>query len=1097
MLLPRYKLKQEELLSDIVKRELASYKKILKSKVLWGDRLSKSLYFVAFLPAISLLVLLLLSKLKYDSANAAETEGLVSAVYAVGGIVAALTGMLIAILAIAAQVNSLYIGGSESLFRVLISRTRYKPVAVLAVGTIVGALIGCIYNGSEPYWIVFSSVVILICFGSATVIAELMVLFRAAGTFGREVATTMFVNQLKKDNRRALLAELKRRIAWNVLTHKLKEMGFDWLIWAPEQGKGQVRYCLSKVGRFVSNVRFEPLWRLARMWGLEPLSEKESTATGFIMRGRDRPIVCIWPGQILESKEAAVVVGGDQPDINVQALIDNAFLFSRRSPFMGPKVDWDDFGDLIRRQIKEANARELRNTLRSFYDIVEDYMSCLEQVKVEHPRPSLFGITEYQPPSLEAIGFWEILTNIRSIKDKSCLGSLIRFVRGLADISFGIREGLGYYKEVLGFLRALYVHGVEDYEFGTEIKSLTAESFKFHGHSLISHFVTREKEKEAIENVSLVIEYTKIYYTELCDILSNIWQTGDEETFDELLEQLNSPLGMSFHGDAVNHYRLAERKLEHFKKSGTLDTDLGQKSYRQFEFARMDVEIQDLRYLGDLSVSAWLAEVVSVRKMDAVRAKPLIEKSIGYISNLGRLIEAYLYASSFGLRDSPLGYDSWEHTSRAPSKGYRSQLAFEGWIQPFWILVALKKLSGEKQIEVDVKRIRLLNPFRDYHYERLQGAIETIVQHKEKHEWFVEGIDWEIAKERLLKIFQEIKELQRKMDFERLLTAPISQKKVERFKAECLKGYLQKRKLYELIKRFKSINRVEDAEGWSGKPCTVDVLGKEEFIEDWHIGFPGGEGNGDFLGQIETLQFSKWLENNLKEAGVVTSFGELTNLVKENANSMRGESFNPSVVLIPEDRRYQNCFTSTPDWERTSEYARSGLLEWVAEFDGMQIFVWSGCEQECVAILDVDAFFALEEETVSEYAPLEIHLSEMNEEQMKKLLATYKYGELKKEFEASDCNEATFARTKLDLKVKTNVRLGIVNRSAGAKLALDESKVGVVCDKQKKICHRLDCELVDEINAKDKELYKTAALAERGYGYQSCQKCQPLFGPYM
>lgn len=1094
MFLPRHMLEQEELLSDIVKRELASYKKILKSRISWGDRVSKCLYVAAVLPFISLLVLVLLSKLKYDGGNVAETERLVSAVYAVGGIVAALTGMLIAILAITAQVNSLYIGGSESLFRVLISKTHYRPVAALAVGTIVGALVGCMYNGSEPYWIVFSSVVVLVCFGSATAIAELMVLFRAVESFGREAAREMFVNQLKEDNRRALLVELKRRIACNVLIHKLKEMGFEWSIWRPELRKGQVKYCLKKVGRFVSDVRFEPLQCLARKWDLKPISDEES-GTGFLMTGPERPTVCISPGQKVEEGQAVLIVGGEKTDSYTQTLVMRAFISNRRSPFDGEKVKWDDFGDMVRKQLKESNARELRNMLISFYGIVEDYMNCLEEAKVGHPKPSFFGMEEYQPPTLEAIGFREIVRNIKSIRDRSCLGSLIGFVRGLADISFGVREGIEYYSDVLRFLNDFYFFGGSDYEFSSDIKRLTTEGLKFGAYSLISPYIRKEKEKERIENVDLVLKYTNIYYTELCSILSSVWRTGDEKTFNELLDQLNLELG-SRHGDAVNYYRLAERKFEHFKKSGTLEDDLGQEAYRELEFARMDVEIQDLRYLGDLAVSAWLAKVVDEGKMDVARAKPLIDKGVDYISNFRRLIEVYLFADRFGLHDSPLGYDSWELVKKIPGKVYSSQPAFEGWIQSFWILVALKRLSGEKQIEVDVKKIRLLSPFRDYHYGRMEEATKTIIEHKERYEWFGEGIDWEIAIERLLKIFQEIKEVQRKMDFERLLAAPVSQKKVDKFKADCFNGYTGHRKMSVLIKTFKSEGKAESVEKWSEKPSFAHVLKKEMFIEDWHVGFGGHDTYGEFLGDKETWQFSKFIEDSLKEVGVVTSFVELTSLVKENANSMRDESFNPSVVLIPEDHRYQDCFTSTPDWERTSEYARSGLLEWVAEFDGMQVFVWSRWEQACVAIIDVDALFALEEETVSKYAPLEIKLNEINREVMQKLLQNNRNEKLKKELEASDWDEATFAKTKLDLRLTTNVRLGIVERAAGAKLALDESKVGVVCDKRKKLCHRLDCVSVNEIGPEDKEIYKTAALAVRGYRYQACEKCQPLLGPY-
>lgn len=1095
MLVPRHILEREEFLSDIVKRELASYKKILKSRISWGDRVSKCLYVAALIPFISLLVLVLLSKLKYDGGNVAETERLVSAVYAVGGIVAALTGMLIAILAIAAQVNSLYIGGSESLFRVLISKTHYRPVAALAVGTIVGALVGCMYNGSEPYWIVFSSVVVLVCFGSATAIAELIVLFGAVESFGREAARAMFVNQLKQDNRRALLVELKRRIASNVLIHKLKEMGFEWLIWEPGLRKGQVRYCLKKIGRFVSDVRFEPLRRLARKWGLKPISDEESDV-GFLMGEQERPIVCIRPGREVEKGQAVLVVGGEKINPDIQKLIENAFICRRRSSFDGEKVKWDDFGDMVRRQLKEANARELRNMLISFYGIVEDYMNCLEEVKIEHPKPSFFGMEEYQPPTLEAIGFREIVRNIKSIRDRSCLGKLIGFVRGLGDISFGVREGIEYYSDVLRFLGDFYFFGGIDYEFSSDIKRLTAEGLKFGAYSLISPYIRKEKEKGRIENVDLVMEYTKIYYTELCSILSSVWRTGDEKTFNELLDQLNLELG-SRHGDAVNYYRLAERKFEHFEKSGTLDDDLGQEAYRELKFARMDVEIQDLRYLGDLAVSGWLCEVVGEGKMDAAKAKTLVEKAISHVSSFNRLIEAYLHAASFGMHDSPLGYDSWELESKVAGKVYSAQPAFEGWVQPFWILVVLKKLSAEKQIEVDVKKIRLLSPFRDYHYGRMEEATKTIVEHKERYEWFGEGIDWEIAIERLLKIFQEIKEVQRKMDFERLLTTPISQTKVDKLKKDCLKGYLENRKIASLIKEFKLSKKKGKVNSWSNKATVVDLPNKEEFIEEWHVGYGGNVGSGDFLGQVETRNFSYWIEKKLPELGVVNNFIELSSRVKEVADELRKKGFIPTVVLIPKDHRYQDTFTSTHDWERMSEYMKNELPEWVAEFDDMQVFIWPRCEQECIALIDIDKFLAVEEESIGTYAPLEIQLNEINEERMQELLEkknSSRNKQCQKEFKASGCDVASFAKIKLDLKVTANVRLGIVETEAGAKLMLDKNTIGVVCDNEKMICHTLDCSLVEEIAPKNKEMKTTAAFAWRGYHFKPCDECRPLFG---
>lgn len=284
---------------------------------------------------------------------------------------------------------------------------------------------------------------------------------------------------------------------------------------------------------------------------------------------------------------------------------------------------------------------------------------------------------------------------------------------------------------------------------------------------------------------------------------------------------------------------------------------------------------------------------------------------------------------------------------------------------------------------------------------------------------------------------------------------------------------------------------------WSEKTTVVYVLGKEEFIEDWHVGFGGREAIGDFLGQVETRDFSCWIEKKLPELGTVNNFTELPSRVKEVADKLRKKGFKPTVVLIPKDHRYQDTFTSTPHWERMSEHMKNDLPEWVAEFDDMQVFIWPRCEQECIAVIDIDKFLTMEEDTISKYAPLEIQLKEISKERMHKLLEqkdNSKNKQLQKEFEASGSDIDSFAKIKLDLKITANVRLGVVETGAGAKLTLDKNSIGVVCDKEKMICHTLDCPLVTEIVLESKEMKATAALAWRGYRFKPCDECQPLFG---
>jgi len=1089
--------KREQFLSNIVNRELAPYRKTLETKKYWSE--ARYLHVVGFIPFSIVLVLVLLSKFGSSSANDLRTARLILAIYAIGGIVAALTGMLIAIIAFAAQINSRYVSGSESLFKQLISSTGYKPVAVLAVGTVAGALVGCVFDGSEPHWIVCSAVAVLVFFGVITVAAEVSVLFQAVDRFGRKAIITLFTQNFKKNHRESFLVEIKRRIAVNVFAGRLREMGFDWNIFEREAEKGQVIYGLNRPNKFFSDAYFGPLERLASMWQLKPISDEKDYHMALVMSGEQNvPIIPIYPGQPSEEEPhfVALIAAGSETDAEIQLMVEEAFFCSKKSPFEDVKVEWDDLANMIRSRLREQNSRELEEVLEGFLGITEDYLKCLAEMKIKHSERGWLDPTSigYQPPTINAIGFREIVINATEIKDRQCLEVLYRFIGRLADDALRVGKDLEYYRDALRGLAGLYYHGVENIELHEVVKRSTAERLRSVGYSLIRDRIRHEEKK--VEDLSYVFDCVRVYYTKLCETLLRAGEVGDEWTFEQLLDQLNSSLSRINQGDAKAVYNGAKLRFSHFKKACTVETEHGQKAERKLEFAKLNLRIQDLQHLGGLAVSAWLAELVRVEKLDAERTKHLIYRGIGSIETLSSFVEVYLYAGSFSTHESPFGYDWWDHEERIPGKSFSIRPAFEGWLGLFWILVALKRISQDPKVNVDVKKIRLLSAFRDFHYKQLENGIKTILGSKDKYKWFSEDVDLDSGREKLLEIFQEIKELQKKKDFSELISAPISQKKVDKFKRDCLKGYLGERKITDLVKEFKC-QRKKEVVSWSGKASVVPESNKEEFIEDWHIGYGRREAIGDLLGQVETRDFSCWIEKKLPEVGTVNNFTELPSRVKEVADKLRKKGFKPTVVLIPEDHRYQDIFTSTPDWERMSEYMKNDLPEWVAKFDDMQVFIWPRCEQECIAVIDIDKFLTVEEDSISKYAPLEIQLKEISKERMQELLekkGSSRDKQWQKEFEASGCDIDSFAKIKLDLKVTANVKLGIVETEAGAKLTLDKNTMGIVCDNLKMICHTLDCSLVGEITPENKEMKATAALAWWGYRFKPCDECQPLFG---
>ena len=78
--------KREQFLSNIVKRELAPYRKTLETRKYWSE--AWYLRVVGLVPFSIVLVLVLLSKFGSSSVNDLRTARLVLSIYAIGGIVA-------------------------------------------------------------------------------------------------------------------------------------------------------------------------------------------------------------------------------------------------------------------------------------------------------------------------------------------------------------------------------------------------------------------------------------------------------------------------------------------------------------------------------------------------------------------------------------------------------------------------------------------------------------------------------------------------------------------------------------------------------------------------------------------------------------------------------------------------------------------------------------------------------------------------------------------------------------------------------------------------------------------------------------------------
>ena len=436
----------------------------------------------------------------------------------------------------------------------------------------------------------------------------------------------------------------------------------------------------------------------------------------------------------------------------------------------------------------------------------------------------------------------------------------------------------------------------------------------------------------------------------------------------------------------------------------------------------------------------------------------------------------------------------WWELSEKESGEISEGSAWGIWIQPYWVIVALKCAMSKPRIDLSI--VRLLNGVSEYDCQTLHKRLDFILQND--HKWFTAEENIRKGEKFLLGIFGAIAQRQRKIDCQKIISDNISQATIEKFKARCNDGYKNEIKLRNLLAKYEKTFQKNISDKVATLREYLHYIDKDDLTsESRDTGL--ARICGEAVGRRESLCYSGAIEDRLFTKGQISSFQDLEAKIKNEALFLRKKGYNPQIVFIPWDFRYKKSLTNEPDWKRKCPLPGGPFPRWATSIDGMEIFVWPHQDSNCVGIIDIGALARFKEKDGMNGESLKISFRNLNKEELHQLL----FGEIKqrgiREFKKwlrtfeYDLNK--IAEMRRIVVIKNMMVLELLDINAGVKILPVDEKMGIVYRDGERIYHLPECELVQTMLPIERRFFHTIGIAKlkNDEGFKPCPKCHPNF----
>lgn len=1058
--------RRSKTLSVLVEKKFGEYKGRLRYPLSLPEQLSSCQFVILFF-VLPLACMFVVGRMFGGSNNdPQEIANFSRTLHTCGAIVASFTVMLITIIVFTVTINSAYLVRVGSLFKFYLRRLYFWPVLAFAAGTAGACLINSILINYFVSWSLVS-VTVLVCMGYLVIILDLLLLYNAVQALVRSTISEFLGESYVVAHRASLLAHVKRKLAQNIFAESVERLGFIWNLFGLYSSSKHATYTVKSRGLFVNDVYFGPLERLAKKWNLQTITrDKRQRRT---ISNDNPPNIKIWPGREFDEKEdrtVAMCLKDKEWEGETQKIFDKAFDCGKKERWKVPSVEWSEISDLLKTLIEQKDTAGVKNVFEAFRLIVVDYLKSRRQIDWPHRNHTLDDemMSSYRAPTLRNLDFYNFIRFAIRSEDEECLDEIGRFLYGMAYTAFE-SESAEYFDEVLIRLNWLY-----DFSRGSERLSKGMAATVVRRYTNIAHIFDSYvcKDEDNPQSYSHIFPFVERYLKNVLNAMRQAAKHGDSHIFQELLKTANSILKNYIPDDIRDQYYYNyEQKAP--------------------ELLEIQLKIRDIKLLSNLVIFAWLYRGVSENEYNIEMVKLLINESIGNILEFYTLIEIYLLAKKVCHHDSGLQYGWWDTVSGVVYSGD----AFSRWIEPFWIVIALRRSVSKPKI--DLKKIRLLTQVSDFDYQPLSSQIDSILEN-EDYKWLTGEENLREGKGYLLGVFGALAHRQRKIDYEKIITDIIDEHTVDTFKGKVVEAFENKTKLRNLLAVYQCSEQENTERSAMALSECRRFIDKEDLTGEWR---DRGLARicGEDIGINETIYYAGAMEDNLVEKEAIRNFGDLTERIKNEAARLRQKGLNPQTVLIPWDYRYEQSLTDVRRWERKCPIEGPPLPRWVSSIDGMEVFVWPHKDSECVAVVDIGAFARFKGVGDESEGPLSIYIRNLTRDELRQFLVGEAKHSERKEFKrwmrVFEYNMDKVSEMKRIVAIKDKNRLEILDCAAGVKFLPVEKTMGLVYKQDETVYHLPECKAVQEIPPNERRYFCNLGIAKLEEGFQPCDTCHP------
>jgi hypothetical protein len=619
-----------------------------------------------------------------------------------GATLATLTGILLAVMALAVRTTLAVLPGAGFLVGTFARRQGFIPVAALLLGTLVSIIAGVVLadlfvQQTLNDWVSLTTVTALV---SALLLFDL--LRRTLQQLGQADFADMLRTELTTSWRLHTHAVFHLIVSEIHLRMELAKLGFERHVRSGDKEPKQTEFHLKRTGYLVA-VDMVPLRRIASLLRIVPRKPNLNLYYPGSLAVPALHVPCVTipeDREVTMEKSLALLLPpgleeiGEGDTARMDGLVQKAFIPHRGQ---SPYFNWQTVYSLLLQAVEKRDVMYTKAVLDTFQALLEEHISAFpkfeEQLKaLGATPPGPFNLAygyHFSPPDPQELNLASVALRASRNDTADCLNEILNSLYALACMSFRVNN--------VGSFRTLLFEFLQSYratDATTDGDRVSVAAEIMHRLPWLAQVLDQHlfKHEDSLERLEKVRDFSMPYYSLSLHLVRSSSERDDENMFKRAMEDLHHFLRDQIPDDIT---WLCQNRAPDGTYPG-IDFNLHSRPPQQQEaFVRLWRDLHDYRNLIYVVAGAWLTYQIRQNKLEADRTMRFVDTLVQAAPDFLELLYLYALPGMAGMTtgsDNVLGFGDWDWPY-SPYPATKSGTDFQRWIEPFYEFLLLKKAA--------------------------------------------------------------------------------------------------------------------------------------------------------------------------------------------------------------------------------------------------------------------------------------------------------------------------------------------------------------------------------------------------------------------